>query len=67
MKKFIHLIMTMALLTSCASTEKMLENGDYEGLVALATRKLAGKKRKTLMSQRLNWVLRNSLKIKWQK
>lgn len=46
MKKFILLIMTMALLTSCASTEKMLENGDYEGLVALATRKLAGKKKK---------------------
>jgi len=46
MKNLILLIMTMAMLTSCASTEKMLENGDYEGLVTLATRKLAGKKKK---------------------
>ena len=33
-------------LFSCASADKMLEKGDYDGLISLATKKLSGKKKK---------------------
>jgi len=33
-------------LLSCASADRMLERGDYDGLVNLATKKLSGKKKK---------------------
>ena len=38
--------MTVALLASCVSTEKLLERGNYEDLITKASRKLAGNKKK---------------------
>ncbi|MDX1406744.1 MAG: hypothetical protein R3330_01390, partial [Saprospiraceae bacterium] len=38
--------MIAALLISCQSTEKMLDNGNYDDLIQLAQRKLSGKKQK---------------------
>ncbi|MEP7324145.1 MAG: hypothetical protein ABI761_19605 [Saprospiraceae bacterium] len=46
MKKLLLFGWTLALFTSCASVEKMLEKGDYEGAVAKAAHKLAGNKKK---------------------
>ncbi len=46
MKNLIISVLTLALLTSCASADKMLDHGDYDGLINLAVRKLAGKKKK---------------------
>jgi hypothetical protein len=46
MKNLIVWGCAITLLTSCASVEKMLEHGDYEGLVAKVTHKLAGNKKK---------------------
>ena len=46
MKNLLLLTMVMALLSACASADKMLERGDYDGLVNLAARKLSGKKKK---------------------
>lgn len=34
------------LLASCASVDKMLERGDYDGMINLAVNKLSGKKKK---------------------
>jgi hypothetical protein len=52
MKKALHTIkifgwgIIITLLFSCASTEKMLDEGRYDQLVQLAKRKIAGKKKK---------------------
>ena len=46
MKKLILFGMTVALLASCVSTEKLLERGNYEDLITKASRKLAGNKKK---------------------
>ncbi len=46
MKNLLLSIMSLAMLSGCASADKMLERGDYDGLVELATKKLSGKKKK---------------------
>ena len=46
MKKLIYISLSLSLLTSCASVDKMVESGDYDGAIRLATQKLAGKKKK---------------------
>lgn len=46
MKNLLLAITSVALLSACASADKMLERGDYDGLVELATKKLSGKKKK---------------------
>lgn len=46
MKNLLLLAISIALLSACASADKMLERGDYDGLVKLATKKLSGKKKK---------------------
>jgi hypothetical protein len=46
MKNLMLTVLALALLTSCASADKMLDRGDYDGLINLAARKLAGKKKK---------------------
>ncbi len=46
MKNVILLALTLALLASCASTDKLLEQGDYEALITKVTRKLVGHKKK---------------------
>jgi hypothetical protein len=44
--RFLSLGLSISLLVSCASADKMLEKGDYDGLINLATNKLYGKKKK---------------------
>lgn len=39
-------MISISLLSACASADKMLERGEYDGLVRLATKKLSGKKKK---------------------
>jgi hypothetical protein len=53
MKNSIFTVLSLSLslslclsLFSCASAEKMVEKGDYDGAIRLATKKLAGKKKK---------------------
>ena len=50
MKKLFYislsLSLSLSLFTSCASVDKMVESGDYDGAIRLATQKLAGKKKK---------------------
>lgn len=48
MKNLLHLLsLSLSLsLLSCASAEKMLERGDYDGAIRLAVDKLTGKKKK---------------------
>lgn len=46
MKNLLLFTISIAMLTACASADKMLERGDYDGLVNLAARKLSGKKKK---------------------
>ena len=46
MKNLLLLMVILALLSACASADKMLERGDYDGLINLATKKLSGKKKK---------------------
>ncbi len=46
MKNLIISALVITLLASCASADKMLDRGDYDGLINLAVRKLAGKKKK---------------------
>jgi len=43
---FLSLSLSLSLFTSCASADKMVERGDYDGAIQLATKKLAGKKKK---------------------
>lgn len=46
MKNLLLPLVSLVLLNACASTDKMLERGDYDSLVRLATKKLSGKKKK---------------------
>lgn len=49
MKNLLYIALGLSLslsLVSCASADKMLETGDYDGLVKLAVNKLSGKKKK---------------------
>ena len=46
MKNLLLLFLSLAMLSACASADKMLERGDYDSLVNLATKKLSGKKKK---------------------
>lgn len=46
MKNLLLLMISIAMLSACASADKMLERGDYDSLVNLATKKLSGKKKK---------------------
>ena len=46
MKNLLLLTITLAMLSACASADKLLERGDYDGLINLASRKLSGKKKK---------------------
>jgi len=48
MKNLLLLTISIAMLSACASADKMLERGDYDGLVNLATKKLSGKKKKDI-------------------
>ena len=45
---FLGLLAVAILMTSCRSTQKMVEQGRYDEAVEFATRKLSGKKRKQL-------------------
>ncbi len=42
----LSLSLSLSLFTSCASVDKMVERGDYDGAIQVATKKLAGKKKK---------------------
>lgn len=49
MKNLLYIALSLSLslsLFSCASADKMLETGNYDGLVNLAVNKLSGKKKK---------------------
>lgn len=46
MKNLLLLSILIAMLSACASGDKMVERGDYDGLINLATKKLSGKKKK---------------------
>lgn len=49
MKNLIYIGLSLSLslnLVSCASVDKMVERGDYDDAIRLATKKLAGKKKK---------------------
>ena len=46
---FLSLSLSLSLFTSCASADKMVERGDYDEAIRLATKKLAGKKKKEEM------------------
>lgn len=48
MKNLLLFTISVAMLSACASADKMLESGDYDGLVTLATKKLSGKKKKDI-------------------
>jgi hypothetical protein len=44
--KLILILLAGTLMMSCASADKMLERGDYQGLISYATKKLSGKKKR---------------------
>ena len=46
MKRLILFMMTVLVLASCKSIEKLVEQGKYDEAILLATKKLAGKKNK---------------------
>ncbi|MGB4849653.1 MAG: hypothetical protein WBP41_17140 [Saprospiraceae bacterium] len=46
MKNLLLLTIALAMMSACASADKLLERGDYDGLINLATKKLSGKKKK---------------------
>ena len=49
MKNLVYTFLSLSLslsLFSCASVDKMVERGDYDGAIQVATKKLAGKKKK---------------------
>ena len=46
MKNLLLFVITIVMLSACASADKMLDRGDYDGLINLATNKLSGKKKK---------------------
>lgn len=45
---FVFMMISMLIIQSCASPQKMLDQGNYDELIDLATRKLAGKKNKKI-------------------
>lgn len=47
MKNLFYTILTICLLSSCSSINKMVERGDYESAIRLAQRKLQGDARKS--------------------
>ncbi|MDQ3016615.1 MAG: hypothetical protein M3R25_07855 [Bacteroidota bacterium] len=53
MKNLLLFAISIAMLTACASADKMLDRGDYDSLVQYATKKLAGKKKKDDLVQAL--------------
>ena len=53
MKNLLLFIVTALIFTSCASTDKLLERGDYDKLIFLTTKKLSGKKKKDIYVQAL--------------
>ncbi len=46
MKLFLYSILIISLISSCKSVNKLVENGQYDEAIVVATRKLAGKKKK---------------------
>lgn len=53
MKNLLLLSALALMMTSCASTDKLLEKGDYDNLIYLTTKKLSGKKKKDVYVQAL--------------
>jgi hypothetical protein len=53
MKNLLLFATLAVLITACTSTEKLIEKGDYDSLVFLATKKLSGKKKKDVYVQAL--------------
>lgn len=47
MKKLLYTLSTIILLSSCQAINKAVERGDYESAISIATRKLAGDKKKS--------------------
>jgi hypothetical protein len=43
---FLSLSLSLSLFTSCATADKLVERGDYDEAIRLATKKLAGNKKK---------------------
>ena len=48
MKNLLLLTVSIAMLSACASADKLMDRGDYDGLINLATKKLSGKKKKDI-------------------
>lgn len=46
MKKLLYTLIVITLISSCRSIEKLVEKGQYDEAIVLATKKLAGKKNK---------------------
>jgi len=46
MKNLLFLATFALLMSACTSTEKLMDKGDYDSLIFLATKKLSGKKKK---------------------
>jgi hypothetical protein len=46
MKNLLCIAILAALLTGCASPDKLLERGDYDSLIEMATKRMSGKKKK---------------------
>jgi hypothetical protein len=53
MKNLLLLAALALVMNACTSTEKLIEKGDYDSLVFLATKKLSGKKKKDVYVQAL--------------
>ena len=46
MKTYFYSVLILALFTACASSDRMLEKGDYVAAIQMAVRKMSGKKKK---------------------
>ena len=46
MKTYFYSVLILALFTACASSDRMLEKGDYDAAIQMAVRKMSGKKKK---------------------
>jgi hypothetical protein len=53
MKNLLFFIALALLLSACSSPEKLLDKGDYESLIWMASKKLSGKKKKDVYVQAL--------------
>jgi len=53
MKNLLFITSFALLMSACASPEKLMDKGDYDSLVFLATKKLSGKKKKDVYVQAL--------------